>query len=104
MPKKSEVRDPLIERRQATCELTALFFRVGLLALSGGVLAASGILCVFPPDFDIPSWVGIGMVSGSSAGILAAIFLNDQQLTDVVGGGLDRLLSDLVSQMISSMF
>ena len=74
MPKNSEVRDPLIERRQATCELTALFFRVSLLALCGGVLASSGILCVFPLDFDIPSWVGFGTVSGSSAGILAAFF------------------------------
>lgn len=74
MPKNSEVRDPLIERRQATCELTALFFRVNLLALSGGVLAASVTLFVFPLGFEIPSWVGFGMVSGSSAGMLAAIF------------------------------
>ncbi|MBL8891586.1 MAG: hypothetical protein JNL67_16520 [Planctomycetaceae bacterium] len=104
MRRKSEVCDPMMERRQTTCELTALFFRVSLLALSGGVLAASGIWCVFPLDFDVPAWFGFGMALGSSAGILAAIFLNDQQLTDVVGGGLDRVLSDFVSQMISSMF
>jgi hypothetical protein len=45
-------------------------------------------------------WHGLWFVSRDAGGD----FLNDQQLTDVVGGGLGRLLSDLVSQMIVSVF
>ncbi len=104
MPKTPEVCDPIVERRQPTCEFTVLFFRFSLLAVSGGVLVAGVMLWVFPMCFAAPCCVGVALTLGSSAGILAAGFLNDQQLTSIVGGGLEWAIENLLSQLVSSLF